>query len=135
MEKLIVRDAFSDGCQQRLFVSPVNINLSTKHEFIIYRQQPILNKGDIIKIYNDKNSSKYGYCASMVHSYKTDNKRYIDFLSPKYHDNIYSKLNIIDAVYLYFDVLEYLRQNNIKPTLNKNTNLRLLLQHQQQHIR
>lgn len=132
MEKFIVQDAFPDARHQRLFVSPAMTKNLIKHEFSVYRQQPILQKGDIVKVYNDKTATKYGYNETLVHSYKTDNKRYVDILTNSLHQGMvkyfYKKLTFFDAIRFSLDVAEYLNQNKIKPTLNVYKNLCLFLE-------
>lgn len=91
---------------------------------------PEIPLGTKFKVY--KTRHKEPFSLSLAHSYKIKGKRFINLAQQP--TSIYgikhafwNKLKGFDCIQLNHDIKQVLRQRDIKPSLNKNTNLILLL--------
>ena len=97
-------------------------------KILVGRSSPKFKPGDIIKVYETTN--KY-IPLEVARSYKLNDDIYVDIqIMPKTNRatrEVYKGLSFCDGVRLNWDIIRFLRQCGIYPSLSKYTNMRLLL--------
>lgn len=97
-------------------------------KILVGRSAPKFKPGNIIKVYETTNKH---IPLEVARSYKLNDDMYVDIqIMPKTNRatrEVYKGLSFCDGVRLNWDIIRFLHQCGIYPSLSKYTNMRLLL--------
>ena len=103
--------------------------LGEKRVITLAHSVPSIPTGTKFNLYETAN--KEPFPLDMAYSYSINNKRFVQIpQKPKTMyaiENFWNTLGFWDGIRLHIDIMQALRRQKITPSLNKNTNLYLLL--------
>ncbi len=90
---------------------------------------PKIPVGTLVKIYETANQEPFPL--TMAYSYRINGRRFVNISRAPYTkhgiEEFWSELNFFDCLQLHRDIKQALRNRDIVPAFNKNSNLQLLL--------